>query len=320
MVKISGLPPDSEPSLSDKLPFVDVDASPPTTKHTTLQDLINSVFNNVPAGAIPGSIFDYVISGGVWTGDNYGSSLDGSMTAAVVYINSQSIPIDAVTARTFTASKDTYVDVLSNGDGTGQLVYTEVSNNAASPALAANSIRLAIIVTDSTDIQSAGSINQGQEDKVLPIASSIAYSVTDSLGNLICPRDPNRKILGYRQITSTFSTTTAGSAVDVTGLSVPVIVPSGRKIEIVTSGENLQSSQNSGNGVILQIQESSTVIQKRSFSTPSSNYAEFLQTEATITPSAGAHTYKTTVVQAAAGTLNLNTSSTSPGFIKVELA
>jgi len=103
-------------------------------------------------------MYDFVASGLIWTGDSYGSTRVASMTAGVVYINGERVTVSAVTARTFTASKDTYVDVSS----TGALSYTEVANNAASPSLAANSIRIAIIVTGASSIADANSINFGR--------------------------------------------------------------------------------------------------------------------------------------------------------------
>jgi len=175
--------------------------------------------------------FDYVDSGLVWSGDAYGSTRNASMTSGVVVINGNPVTVASVTARTFTASRDTYIDVLDAGNGTGTLVYTEVTNNAASPALAANSIRIGIIITGASTIANVGSVNQGQEDKLLPITSSTPYAVTDSLGNLVCPRDSSRRIIGYRQITTGFSTTST-TAVLVTGLTMPIIVPTNRKIKL----------------------------------------------------------------------------------------
>lgn len=175
--------------------------------------------------------YDYVASGMVWSGDAYASTRNASMTSGVIYINGRRLTASAVSARSFTASKDTYIDASDNGDGTVLLTYTEVSNNAASPALAANNVRIGIIVTGASNIAAATSVNQGQETMVLPIASSVAYSVTDSLGNLICPRDPNRKVLGLRRSTSDFTNNSATQA-QVTGLSVPVIVPTNRRIHI----------------------------------------------------------------------------------------
>ena len=126
---------------------------------------------------------DFVVSGGVWTGDAYASTLAASMTALVCYINGQRGTISAVTARAFIASKDTYIDVL-NSSGTFSLVYTEVSNNAASPALASNSIRLGVIVT-AANIAAATSINQGQPERTVPTTCNPGKSGTDSLGNIL---------------------------------------------------------------------------------------------------------------------------------------
>jgi len=215
-VKVSGLPSDT--SLDGNHYTILNDPTGPTTKRTLLSTLAAFFFNqlNIPDGSgsprtrATEGMFDYVVSTALsgtppltWSGDAYASTRLASMTSGTVYINGRRLSISAVVSRTFTASRDTYVDILDNGDGTATLVYTEVTNNNTSPALAANSMRIAIIVTGASNIASAASINQGQVDKVLPIASSIAYTKTDSLGNLICPRDPNRKIIGYRQSLAT---------------------------------------------------------------------------------------------------------------------
>lgn len=185
--------------------------------------------------------FDYIYSGMVWSGDSYGSTRNASMTSGVMYINGRRLTATTVTARSFTASKDTYVDASDNGDGTALLTYTEVANNAASPALAANSVRIAIVITGASSIANAGSVNQGEESKILPIASSIPYAVTDSLGNLICPRDPNRKLLGQRIITTTFASSSL-TPVQITGLSVPVIVPANRKVKVSIIGDSMENN------------------------------------------------------------------------------
>lgn len=316
MVKISNLPPESSPALGDKIPFVDVSESPIATNHTTLQSLIAAIFNNVPSGAIPGSVFDYVVSGGVWSGDAYASTRNASMTAITVYINNRTIAISAVTARTFTASKDTYIDVLDNLDGTGTLVYTEVANNAASPALASNSLRIGIIITGASTIANAGSVNQGQETMVLPIASSVAYSVTDSLGNLICPRDPNRRLLGNRQVTA--SQTGVTTAVDVTGLSVPTIVPTNRKIKLKL--QTLVSSTVSGDEVRLTIAEGATVLNIIQIAVAGANKNDSASTEIVLSPAAGLHTYKATLVrQSGTGTVTSTADATFPAFLRAEL-
>jgi len=178
-VKVSGLPSDSSLDGNHYVPIND--PSGPTTKRTLLSTLAAFFFNQVnqPAGATGSPVTranellgDFVLSGLVITGDAYASTRNASMTSGVLYINGLRISISSVTARTYTASKDTYVDVLSNGDGTGTLVYTEVTNGAASPALAANSLRIGKVVTGASNIAAATSIQQ--------------YAV-DSLGNAVRP-------------------------------------------------------------------------------------------------------------------------------------
>lgn len=260
--------------------------------------------------------FDHVISGGVWTGDSYGSTRAASMTALVCMINGRRLTVSAVTARSFTASKDTYIDVLDNADGTATLVYTEATNNAASSALAANSIRIGIIVTGASSIANAAAINQGQEDKVLPIASSIPYAVTDSLGNLICPRDPNRRILGYRQIVVDFTLSAAQTTpTQITGLSCPVIVPTGRKVKVTCWTMAVQPAAGVGQLTIWDgVVNSGTKVSHANM--PTSNAQAVADCE--ITPSSSSKTYNAGIHNSG---LNNTTvvGSTVPMFIRVEL-
>jgi len=261
-------------------------------------------------------IFDHVASGCVWSGDSYGSTRAASMTSGVVYISGLRITVASVTARSFTASKDTYIDV----DNTGTLVYTEVTNNAASPALAANSIRLGIIVTGASNIANVGSVNQGQFDKVLPIASSIAYSVTDSLGNLICPRDPQRKILGYRQIVTNF-TTTNNTPTDITGLNFNCKPPTGRKVK-VTGYIGSGSSSAINNAVLMQLYDVTAGAQltQASGSTNASGDIAQVNPSALTTPSSATQNYKAQMQRGTnAATANSNGSSTNPNYIIAEL-
>lgn len=260
--------------------------------------------------------FDFVASGCVWSGDSYGSTKAASMTAGVVYINGRRHTVAAVTARTFTASKDTYVDVLySTTDNVGTLVYTEVANNAASPALASNSIRIAIIVTDGTDIQDAGSVNQGQESKVLPIASSIPYAVTDSLGNLICPRDPSRKLLGQRQLVANFAPGTTNETL-ITGLNTPIIVPSNRKIKITLYGFAITGSTGLVNLRIYEGIFGSGGSQKQQANFVTTNGEGIV--DYIYTPTSSSITL-TASIQSSAGNPTFNAAATTVGYLRAEL-
>lgn len=168
--------------------------------------------------------FNFIASGCVWSGDSYGSTRNASMTSGVVYIAGKRLTVAAVTARLFTASKDTYVDYQDNGDGTATVNYSESTNNAASQAIPnskneVDNIRGAIIITGASNIANAGSVNQGEPGKVLPIASSIPYETTDSLGYLIAPRDPGRQTLAYRNAPAKSTTSTSDVQVDGASLN-----------------------------------------------------------------------------------------------------
>jgi hypothetical protein len=280
----------------------------------------DSTRNNLPT--------DHVVSGCVWTADAAGSTRNASMTAGVIYLNGHSYTVDAVTARNFVASKDTYIDLGASGlsDGKATPTYTASTNNAASPAVGVGNMRIGIIVTGASSIATAQSINQGQESSVLPIASSIAYSVTDSLGNVICQRGPYRRILGYHQITSPFTTTTGGSQVTVTGLSTTVNIPTtlaGRKVRLTFHAYRLFSSQAAGLGVDAIITDTTAGVNLASsqFTTPVTNYSETCDVSIIYTlPATGTRTFNVQVDQVTGGaTLTVTAASDSPAYLLIEL-
>lgn len=259
--------------------------------------------------------FDFVASGGcVWSGDSYGATLNGSMTAGVVYINGKRVPVSAVTAHAFTLNKDTYVDV----DNAGTLHYSESTTNAASQALTSGYLRLAIIVSGAASIASVASVNQGQETKVVPIASSIPYAVTDSLGNLICPRDPQRKTLGYRQI---IIDATSTSTSDMAGLNLTCIIPTGRKAKVSGFiGAGTASVASNAVGMVLVDVTASANIATANSDTNASGDAVSVNPVA-ISSAGGTRNYKAQIQKGAnAATVHGNASSTNPNFILVELA
>lgn len=266
--------------------------------------------------------FDFVVSGLVWTADAAGSTRNASMTSGVIYINGRRLTLAAVTARSFTASKDTYIDVSDTaGDGTGTITYTEVANNAASPALAANAVRIGIIVTAAGSIAAAGSVNQGQEDRVVPIASSVPYSVADSLGNLICPRDPLRRVLNFKQILANQTGIAPGSAVQITGLTMPVIIPANRKVNIravAWATDNASAGSTTtmtiwdgavGSGT----QVGSGLTKQNAAGSGTQQIAEI-----EITPSSTSKTYNIGL-QGTSGNTGIYSSAGNPSFAKVEL-
>lgn len=132
---------------------------------------------------------DFVASGGVWTEDS-APSLNGDMTAMIAYVAGIRLDVSAVNNRAFTASKDTYVDIGSDGT----IDYTEVTNGAASPALAASHMRIAKIVTDGTNI------------------TTITQVGTDSLGNIILPTNLTEGgLTAWKSFTPSWTNLTVGN-------------------------------------------------------------------------------------------------------------
>lgn len=326
-VKVSGLPSDSSLDGNHYVPVND--PTGPTTKRTLLSTLASFFFDqvNIPATGTGSPVlrqtdtmFDYVASGVVISADSAGVNRNASMTSGVIYINGRRIQLNAVSARTYTANKDTYVDVLDNQDGTGSLVYTEVANNAASPSLAANSVRIGIVVTGATTIAAAASINQGQEDRVLPIASSVPYCFTDSLGNIICPRDPFRRLLGYRQIVTAFTTTNT-STTQITGLSVPFIMPSTRKaIPSLWSDQFKHSAAVSVMDIWDGTVGSGTQLTRGLGSVATANGLSIICGNQPRTLSAGLHTVNAGCWGTGVGTTTFEGAPVYPGYLKIELA
>jgi hypothetical protein len=74
-------------------------------------------------------------------------SLSATTPAGVAYVLGTRVAPPA-TAKAYTASKDTYVDLSDKGVYT----YSEVANGAAMPATAASSIRIFKVVTNATEI------------------------------------------------------------------------------------------------------------------------------------------------------------------------
>lgn len=111
------------------------------------------------------AVADFVLSGGVWSQT---SGLIGGMTMCLALVDGELVSKPAM-SKTFTASKDTYVDLPKTAKPTinADLTFTEVTNGAASPSLASGSIRLAKVVTNGSAI------------------TSVTTSGKDSLGNYI---------------------------------------------------------------------------------------------------------------------------------------
>lgn len=85
------------------------------------------------------------------------SGLQGSITDITYYINGYRYTKTGIANKTYTASKDTYVFIDTNGN----ITYTEVANNASAPATPANNILIAKVVTNGTAITSVAPMKRG---------------------------------------------------------------------------------------------------------------------------------------------------------------
>lgn len=133
---------------------------------------------------------DYVGSGLLFS---QSSGLTGQLTTGYCFIDGEIIN-KSYFKHLFAASKDTYIDLpkASKPTSLDDLVYTAVTNGDPSPALAANSIRLAKAVTDGSGI------------------TSVVASGQDTLGNLIRPTSSLGALTGqvnYGSLTSDAAST-----------------------------------------------------------------------------------------------------------------
>jgi len=130
----------------------------------------------------------------------------------------------------------------------------------------------------------------------------------------------NAILLDYAEITTSFTTTTVNSYVDVTNLTVTVTVPDvGRKVKITGFAVKRTSSAVAGTFLDFTIREGSTVLNSSSVQLSTSGYNAPAQVMWIGTPTAGSHTYKISIQQTAAGTYTLGADTTLPAFILCEL-
>ena len=101
-------------------------------------DNISDTFGNIDA-------FDEVTISGMTAPTSV--DLTHIISSGIAFINNKRVSTSD-TSKTYTASKDTYVDV----DDAGTFTFIEVANGADAPALTANSIRIMKVVTDVDNI------------------------------------------------------------------------------------------------------------------------------------------------------------------------
>lgn len=130
--------------------------------------------------------FDFVQSGLIWS---VVSGLNCTMSAGVAYISDgsnymQRIIAAQIASRTFTASKDTYIDLGTDG----VIYYTEVANGATvGMTLSANRIRIAKVISGASTITEIQQTDQRQANTT---TTDLGYAGLDPLGNPIRNTSP----------------------------------------------------------------------------------------------------------------------------------
>lgn len=127
------------------------------------------------------------------------------------------------------------------------------------------------------------------------------------------PRDSGGA-LGYAQVVA--NQTGIGTVeVDLTSLTVTVTVGSGRRVKI-TGKVDLATTTGTGAQTELRIKEGATQLQRGKIESPT-NTSESQEAFAILTPSAGVHTYKLSLITGN-GTVTMVATSELPAFILVE--
>lgn len=152
---------------------------------TELSNGIGDVDNNRLQLFRAETCFDFVQSGLIWT---LVSGLNGTMTAGVAYIADGSNLMQRITpaqiaSRAFTASKDTYVDLGSDGT----IYYNEVANGATAPSLSSNRMRIAVVVTSGSAITA---IFQTEQRAANTTTTDRGWCGLDNIGNPVRNTSP----------------------------------------------------------------------------------------------------------------------------------
>lgn len=127
------------------------------------------------------------------------------------------------------------------------------------------------------------------------------------------PSQPSGMTIGYAEVTANQATIT--TEVDLTGLTVTVTVPAGRRIRI--TGQSLWNSGSSSPTINMRIKEGATELNEWQVTGPAAIGNGFsTHIQATVLPTAGTHTYKLTGSATASSTMLAG--ATFPAFILVE--
>lgn len=258
---------------------------------TDTQTLTNKTITSptISSPVLSGTITGTYTIGGTPTFPSAVVTLTGAQTLTNKILTSPTINTPTISNATITANAITGFTTSNTGTIYGIPVTTGVINTA-------NTVNGASLVAASVG-STALATNAVQ-------ANQIATSAIT---------------LGYAQITANF--TTAGTNVQVTGLTTTVTIPAGgRRIKITGWATNIQDNTAVTN-VTISIWDgvvgSGTLLAFNLVTIPGTSYSASAAVFAVITPSPGSKTYNIGLT-AGGGTAQITASATSPAFILVE--
>lgn len=163
---------------------------------TIVSSALNSTINPITRDNL--IIGNFVSSGCIWSTV---SGLQGTMSSGTLFINGNMVTVNGVISNTFTASKDTYIDIDYNGN----IYYQAVANGAASPSLTANSIRVAKVITGASisSIQQFGEDSLGNTIYYTNSAKQQAWTDISSWSTVTGWASFTNKIIRYTQVGKT---------------------------------------------------------------------------------------------------------------------
>lgn len=182
-------------------------------------------------------IKDYIASGGVLAQT---AGLTGSFSDITYYIGGLRYTKTAIANKIYTASKDTYVDIGSDGT----VYYTEVANGAVAPALSANRIRVARVVTSGAAITSITQINNDGIGNLVGNTSPLPIEAINMLGSSGLMDNPTA---------GNFSTT------EVVRQTITMVIPQGCTKVLILGTTRLQGQDATNKDITARVDYDSTV-------------------------------------------------------------
>lgn len=284
-------------SLTDLVPGATIESQVLDDNFGGLSEGTNDALNNSMATFRSEISLNFAYTGLVWS---ISAGLNGTMTAGVAYVGGVRVAPSSIASRAFTASRDTYVDVNT----AGVISYVEVANGATTGmTLTSNSIRIAKVVTSGAAI------------------TSVTTSGWDPIGNAIYNRDPYSRTLNYAQITASITGLTSASAVQLTGLSCPVIVKAtGRRVEVelfIPDTTNSSSAQHNVSLWLGTVGSGTQIAQANAKNRTAGDLTGFMVCKAQLTATLGLNTFNAGIA-VSTGSGNVIAASTNPAFLTVK--